>query len=274
MSRLHNALRRLEAMNPTGNTLPGAAAILREPNEGLNGHAARQARRLSGRPAAWSHIIVDAPRNHPIREQFRFIEHRLRRLAEVTRTKRVLVTSSTPREGKTVVAANLAVTLACSSARVLLLDADMRGPGSQALYGLENSLGLADVLERRATLSEALLYLDEMKVHYIPSGRPSSSPADLVKSTRMNELLKEVDDFDWIVVDSPPIGAFADGLSLASQVDTVLLVARSGMTHKRDLEESLAALKDSKIAGVVLNAHEFQRKRDSYYSYYSQGKQS
>jgi capsular exopolysaccharide synthesis family protein len=182
-----------------------------------------------------------------------------------------LVTSSTPKEGKTVVAANLAVTLACSSAHVLLLDADMRGPGSGALYGLENSLGLADILERRATLAETTVYLEELKVHYIPSGKPSSSPADLVKSARMKELFEEVAGFDWVVVDSPPIGTFADGLSLAPQVDAVLLVARSGMTSKRDLEESLAALKDSKIAAVVLNAHDQQRKRDSYYSYYSKG---
>lgn len=272
MSRLHEALRRLEGTKFPQDEHSGVAELLTELSNSLSGHTTREVRHVHAQIEPGSHIVVNASRNNPICEQFRFLEHRLRHLGETSRIKRVLVTSSTPREGKTVVAANLAVTLACSSPRVLLVDADMRGPGSQALYGLNNSVGLADILEGRATLSDGLLYLEEMKVHFLPSGKTVSSPADLVKSVRMSELLAELDDFEWIIVDSPPIGAFADGLSLASQVDTVVLVARTGMTHKHDLEESVAALQGQKIAGVVLNAHDHPRKRDSYYSYYSQVK--
>ena len=271
MSRLHDALRQLERMDPSESEGPKIAEASWSVPKGRSGNPAESARRLRVQVKPESHIIVDTVRNHPIREQFRFLEHRLRRLGETSRIKRVLVTSSTPKEGKTVVAANLAVTLSRSSSRVLLLDADMRGPGSQDLYGLACKSGLADVLEDRASLSDVLLYLEELKVYYIPSGTPTSSPVDLVNSERMKELFDEVEGFDWVVVDSPPIGTFADALSLSTNVDTVVLVARSGMTHKRDLEDSLSALKDARIAGVVLNAHEAGRKRDSYYYYYSQG---
>ena len=272
MSRLHDALRQLEAMTPPEGRHSGITEILRDLPEALNGHAARQVRRVNIRIGPESHIVVNAARNDRVREQFRFIEHRLRKMGESSRIKRVLVTSSTPKEGKTVVAANLAVALASSSSRVLLLDADMRGPATQDLYGINATSGLADILERRATVSDVLLYLEEMKVHYIPAGKPSTSPSDLLNSIRLTALLSELDDFDWIVVDSPPVSTFADALSLASQTDTVIVVARSGMTYKRDLEESLAALKESKIAGVILNAHDRGKKRDGYYSYYSHEK--
>ena len=271
MSRYHDALRRLETRKTPERQHLSQAEIFSEGLDDSHLCLAESARHLKVLVRPASHIVVDVTRNHPVREQFRFLEHRLRRLGETSGMKRVLVTSSTPKEGKTVVAANLAVTLACSSSRVLLVDADMRGPGSQALYGLTDQPGLAEILEERVSLSEALLYFEGLSIYYLPSGIPSSSPLDLLNGDRIKGLFALFDEFDWVVVDSPPINAFADALSLASQVDSVVLVARSGMTHKQDLEESLAALKDSKIAGVVLNAHDSERKRDSYYSYYSGG---
>jgi Mrp family chromosome partitioning ATPase len=132
---------------------------------------------------------------------------------------------------------------------------------------MAEAVGLADILERRARISDAMVYLEALKVHYIPSGRPSGSPADLAQGAPMRELLASLEEFDWIVVDSPPIGAFADALSLATQVDGVIFVARSGLTARHDLEQTLAMLKDRQIVGVVLNGYDKPRK-DYYHSYY------
>lgn len=273
MSRVSRALHNLATTNLDEGSGSVADRIAQSLTGFLPSNAELAVRHAGGRPAPESHIVLDTERNNPIREQFRFLEHRLRKMAHDSGIRRVLVTSSAPKEGKTVVASNLAVTLACSSSRVVLIDADMRGPGSQSLFGLNETLGLADILEGRAKLFDVMLYLDELKINYIPAGKCSTSPADLVRNSRMQDLLGELGDFDWVVLDSPPIGAFADALSLARQVDTVVLVARSGVTRRAELEESLDSLKDSKIAGVVLNAHDQSRKMGSYYGYYA-GKQA
>jgi succinoglycan biosynthesis transport protein ExoP len=228
----------------------------------------REVRRLANTPEPESRIIVTTERQNPVREQFRYIEHHLRKLRQKKPVKRILVTSAAPREGKTVVASNLAFTLAFSAARVLLIDGDMRGCGRADVLGVGDAKGLADILENRATVLETMIYLEALKTYYIPAGKPSIDPADLVQGERMREFLKTSEEFDWVVLDSPPIGAFADALSLASQVDTVVVVARSGVTQRRDLEESLAALQEYHVAGVVLNAYDQPKRHDYYYSYY------
>ncbi len=230
--------------------------------------AAQEVRRIAEGPKAGSRIVPDLDGNHlEVREHFRYLEHELRKLRHATRLKRLLVTSAAPREGKTVISANLAATLACSSPRVLLIDADLRGPGSGPLLGVTRGPGLADVLEGHATISDAMLFLEALNVYHIPAGRPDGNPAALLQSDRMQGVLKALDDFDWLILDSPPIGAFADALSIAVQVDGVLVVARSGQTGKRELEQTLAALKDYRIAGLVLNGYDKPQKH-YYYSYY------
>lgn len=207
----------------------------------------------------------------PIREHFRYLEHRLRGLRETSRMKRILVTSSIPGEGKTVIATNLAATLACGPDRVVLVDADMRGPSSERLFGMSGSAGLADILEGRAKASDVIMYLDALKVHYIPPGKAQTSPADLLQGASARNLLETLEEFDWIVVDSTPVCVFADALSLAAKVDAVVFVTRSGVTGRRELEQGLAALKESPLVAVVLNAYDQPRQR-YYYSYYHPGR--
>ena len=269
MSRTFDALRRAavnEPEEPQVLQVPVRSPLLERDSDNT---LAGETRRIAAPPKPESHIVVDSDRqNSTVREHFRYMEHQFRKLRQSTGLKRILVTSSAPREGKTVVAANLAATLACGTARVLLIDADMRGAGSGSLFGATESVGLAGVLEGRATPSEAMVYLDALKVYYIPAGRPSSSPADLVQGGQMRDLLASLEQFDWVIVDSPPIGAFADALSMATQVDGVVVVARSGLTARHELEHTLAALKDCRVAGIVLNGHD-KRQKDYYRSYYS-----
>ena len=218
-------------------------------------------------PEPKSHIVTASEQSHPVREHFRYIEHQLRTLDRVATLKRLLVTSAAPKEGKTVVAANLATTLACSARRVLLINADMRAVNRDS-FGLGAERGLAEILEESAKPSDVVVYLEALKVFYIPSGKPSVSPIDLLQGASMRRLLETVDEFDWVIVDSPPLGAFADALTLATYAHGVILVARSGLTRRRELEQSLQTLKHCRIAGVVLNASD-QPKKDYYSSYYN-----
>jgi capsular exopolysaccharide synthesis family protein len=218
-------------------------------------------------PEPKSHIVTAAEQNHPVREHFRYLEHQLRSLNRVSTLKTLLVTIAEPREGKTVVAGNLATTLACGAPRVLLINADMRAVNRDS-FGLGAERGLAEILEEKAKPSDVMVYLEALKVFYIPSGKPSTSPIDLLQAPSMRRLLKTVSEFDWVIVDSPPLGAFADALTIATEVDGVILVARSGLTRRRELEQSLQTLKHCRIAGVVLNASD-RPKKDYYYSYYN-----
>jgi Mrp family chromosome partitioning ATPase len=138
---------------------------------------------------------------------------------------------------------------------------------------MSETKGLADALEERAGAVEVLSYLDELNIYYASAGKPTSSPGDLVQNPRLGIFLKAMDEFDWIVIDSPPLATFADALTLANQADAVVLVARSGLTGRQDLQRAVDTLKAnrSRIAAVVLNACDQRRNKDGYYSYYQNG---
>jgi len=215
-----------------------------------------------------SRLISDRPEMGGAIESFRLLGHRLRTIQKTSGVKRVLITSSVPGEGKTVVAANLGIILARSSARVLLVDADMRKPGSAGAFGVASLPGLADWLEDRLTLSEALHRVDDYNLWTIPAGRPERNPGELIQQPAMRQLLESAaEKFDWVIVDSPPLNPFIDAHLLAGMSDTTVLVLRSGTTPRDVYESSLKQLKGTTLAGVVLNGYE-EPARSSYYSYY------
>jgi Mrp family chromosome partitioning ATPase len=117
--------------------------------------------------------------------------------------------------------------------------------------------------------SEAIVYIEPLNLYHISSGSATASPINLLQKRSLHDVLDGVEqDFEWVILDSPPIGAFADALALAAQVDGVILVTRSGSTRRRDLETCLASLKDCRVIGVVLNAFDGNRKSQSYYDTY------
>jgi capsular exopolysaccharide synthesis family protein len=223
---------------------------------------------VPGTPLPDSHIIADDNKGSIVREQCRYLEHELRRLRRSAPMQRILVTSNAPREGKTVVAGNLAATLASGSSRVLLIDGDMRGSGSGGLFGLDSGRGLAEVLEGAAQLSDVIVYLDALRMYYMRCGMASRSPADLIQNGGFRKALAKLEEFEWIVVDSAPIGAFVDALSMASESDGVVVVARGGVTKKAELERTMGLLSGYKVVGVVMNAVGRLKKRSYYSNYY------
>src|SRR5882672_6864756 len=187
-------------------------------------------------------------------ESFRVLCQRLLQVREQRRLQTVLVTSAVPREGKTVVAINLAATLARSSSAVLLVDADLRHPRLPVL-GITPGPGLADYLAGQIELTQAIFRVDPPGFYYLPAGFASSNPSELIQKPALQEFISQsAAAFDWVIFDSPSINLFADPRHLATLVDGVLLVVRENVTPKAAAEKSLAALDKAFIVGLVFNA--------------------
>lgn len=188
--------------------------------------------------------------------------------------KSLLVTSSLPAEGKTTTAVNTAISLAQTGAKVLIIDADMRRPRLHSIFEISNAQGLSTLLSSDLTESEMLdvvQFDDAAKLHLLPSGPVPPNPAELIGSEQMSELLKVLEaNFTHVVVDSPPIASFTDGVLVASLVDGVILVVHSGKSSRQVIKRSRQLLQDigAKIFGVVLNNVNL-RSQDNYYYYQS-----
>lgn len=171
----------------------------------------------------------------------------------------ILVTSSEEGEGKTTTAVNLAFSLAQAGASVLLLDADMRRANIHALLNLSNDHGLSNILTGNLKAVEVFDTIQQYKktnLHVLTAGRVPHDPAGLLSGEEMRKLLSTLKNmFSYIIIDSPPITYFADGIMVSSMVNGVMLVVRSGKTSLEIVQASRRALQvaGAEIIGVVLN---------------------
>jgi capsular exopolysaccharide synthesis family protein len=192
-------------------------------------------------------------------EKFRFLGVRLRQIRQSQQEcvlRKVLITSTIAEEGKSIVAGNLAVTLARKKEqKVLLIDGDLRRPVMAARFGLEERGGLSEWLRRGPGSLPAIYQLDQLDFFLLPAGSPPENPLELMQSGRLAELVSQLETlFDWILIDSPPVLPLADSIVWARLVDGILLVTREGTTEKKHLQRGLEALEHSKLLGVVLNS--------------------
>jgi protein-tyrosine kinase len=205
-------------------------------------------------PRAEERVLTTGHFPASAQESFRVLCQRLLQVREQRRLQTVLITSPVPHEGKTVVAINLAATLARNSSAVLLVDADLRHPGLPAL-GLAPGNGLADYLAGRIELKKAIRRMDPLGFYYLPAGVASTNPSELLQKPALQEFISQAAaEFDWVIFDSPSINIYADPRHLATLVDGVLLVVRENVTPKELAEKSLVALQKSFVIGLVLNA--------------------
>lgn len=185
--------------------------------------------------------------------------------------KSLLITSSLPAEGKTTTTINTAISLAQTGAKVLVIDADMRRPRLHSVFGISNTEGLSTILSSELTEQEILdviQYDNDAKLHLLPSGPVPPNPAELIGSEQMTNLLKIMEkNFTHVVVDSPPIASFTDGVLIASMVDGVILVVNSGKSSRQVVRRARQFLLDvgAKIFGVVLNNVNLRTQNDYYY---------
>jgi capsular exopolysaccharide synthesis family protein len=187
--------------------------------------------------------------------------------------KTLLVTSSVPAEGKTTTVVNTATVLAQTGAKVLVIDADMRRPRLHHVFGLSNTAGLSAILSSEITEAETLAKINQYQdtnIYLLSSGAIPPNPAELLGSTQMKGLLDLAGDFfQYIVIDSPPIASFTDGVLISSLVDGVLLVVHGGKTSRQVVKRTRQMLQEigAKIIGVVLNKAEIHASDYYYYHY-------
>lgn len=187
--------------------------------------------------------------------------------------KTLLVTSSVPAEGKTTTAINTATVLAQTGAKVLVIDADMRRPRLHQVLGFSNQDGLSAILSSELGETDILAKINqyqETNIYLLSSGTIPPNPAELLGSSQMKRLLDIAGEtFGYIVIDSPPIASFTDGVLISSLVDGVILVVHGGKTSRQVVKRTRQMLQEigAKIIGVVLNKADV-RSHDYYYYHY------
>jgi capsular exopolysaccharide synthesis family protein len=203
-------------------------------------------------------------------EKFRVLGLKLRNLRERRKLKRIVITSSIPAEGKSLIAANLALNQARSKVlNAVLIDGDLRRPELGSRFGFSRSLpGLSEVLRGERTLAEVTYKLEGTNLRFIPAGVTPENPIELMQSGRLQQVLEQLEaSFDWLIIDTPPIRPLADTPLWMKMSDGVLLVTREGVCEKKQLERALEVVDRSNMLGVVVNSCSSNEQK-YYYSRY------
>jgi protein-tyrosine kinase len=221
-------------------------------------------------PAPGSRLVSLTDQEGLGAEKFRFLAVRLRQLQQTRKLRSLLITSTLPEEGKSLVSANLATTLARrKQQKVLLLEGDLRRPVQAQLFGGASPAGLSQWLQSDALAPGNIYYLDGPGFWLMPAGKPPENPIELMQSGKLAGLLEQLAaSFDWVIIDSPPILPLADTSLWARLADGILLVVREGRTEKQQLLRGLAAMEQGRLLGVVVNSC-CNTEHQDYYSRYN-----
>jgi capsular exopolysaccharide synthesis family protein len=214
-----------------------------------------------------SRVVCVTDKESLAAEKFRFLSVRLRQLQQNRPLKKVLVTSTIPQEGKSMVAANLACTLARKTRqKTLLLDGDLRRPTVARLFGLGKIPGISEWLQGERGPMTSIYHLEESGLWVLPAGNAPRDPLELMQSGRLSSLMDQLTAwFDWVVIDSPPVLPLADTSVWMRLADGVLLVTRQGTTEREQLKRGLEAIEPSKLIGSILNCSAKSAQSDYYY---------
>jgi capsular exopolysaccharide synthesis family protein len=206
-------------------------------------------------------------------EQYRKLAAALHHAQVQHGTKVVMMASTLAGEGKTLTATNLALTLSESyRRRVALIDADLRRPTVHEMFGLPNVSGLNDVLSAHGDGDAACEIFDvSPSLSVLTAGRPNPDPISGLTSARMRQVVAAASrEFEWVILDTPPVGLLPDAGLLGNMVDTVVLIVAAGKTPYRMIHRTVDAIGRNRIFGVVLNRAAIDPLWGGYGSYYYQ----
>jgi polysaccharide biosynthesis transport protein len=234
------------------------------------------------RKGAGSELLINANGPSPQAEAYRHLRTSVLLSTPGRAPKTLLVTSSVPAEGKTTTVVNVATVLAQTGAKVLVIDADMRRPRLHQVFGMDADQGLSSILSSDVSEVEILAMINQYQdsnVYLLGSGTIPPNPAELLGAEQMRRLLEVAGaTFNYVVIDSPPIASFTDGMLISSMVDGVLLVVHGGKTSRQVARRTRQMLHEigAKIIGVVLNkvdmrSHSYYYYRHNYEGYYYSG---
>jgi capsular exopolysaccharide synthesis family protein len=204
-------------------------------------------------------------------EKFRVLGLKLRHLRERRKLKRIVITSSIPEEGKSLIAANLALNQSRSKIlNAVLIDGDLRRPELASRFGFHRNLaGLSEVLRGERRLSDVVYKLEGSGLWFLPAGVTPENPIELMQSGRLQQTLEQLETFfDWIIIDTPPLLPLADTPLWMKLADGVLLVTREGVCEKKQLERAVEVIDRSTMLGVIVNSCS-SNEQQYYYARYS-----
>src|SRR4051812_30892970 len=201
------------------------------------------------------HLVAALAPQSLAAEQYRSLRTRIKSAENGRTVRAIVVTSPNKGDGKSLTAANLALTMAQEfQQRVLLIDADLRRPSVHALFGITEEPGLTDVLMGGVELDQALVNIEPHHLTVLPSGRIPTHPAELLGSAAMRRVLDTLRTrYDRILIDMPPVAPLADLHIVAPMADALLMIVRAGVTPRPAIERALAGLDMTKVLGLVLN---------------------
>lgn len=190
------------------------------------------------------------------REALRKLRTNLRFVSIDNPPRAIVITSSQPKDGKSTVALRLAQVIAASGTRVLLVDADLRRPTVAKTLNIDGSAGLSGILTGDVFLDEAVQQTEDSHLYVLPAGRIPPNPSELLGSKRMRDLLEVLrSEYQYVIIDAPPLLQVTDGALLAASADGAIAVVNAGVTRKSELNAAIRHLKsvDAAILGTVLN---------------------
>lgn len=200
-------------------------------------------------------IVLEQPMS-PAAETFRMVRTNLAFMSQEDPIRSFVVTSALPLEGKTTVVSNLAITLAQFGRSVLLVDSDLRRPRIHRIFEIGNEVGLTSLVEGHTTLNQAIHQTKIDGLSVLTAGPIPPNPSELLHSAAFERLREDLlNHFDWVLFDSPPLGAVTDAAILAPQLDGVLLVVRAGQTTVHSILGARKQLNSvsGRLLGAVLN---------------------
>jgi receptor protein-tyrosine kinase len=215
-------------------------------------------------------LLTEAGSHAPRVEAFRLLRTNLQFLNLDTRPRSLVITSAVPGEGKTSTATNLAIALAQTGLRVLLVDGDLRRPKVASLLGLERSVGLTTVLVGRSELHDSIQKHSGSGIYFLASGPIPPNPTEVLQSHAAQALFDRLNDmFDMVIFDAPPLLPVSDAAIMARDVDGAILVVRHGKTTKDQLRQAALRLTqvDANLFGVAVNMTPRRGKRSYGYGY-------
>ncbi len=204
-----------------------------------------------------------------IAEAFRTLRTNISFAAYKGSNKTILITSPGPEDGKSTVVSNLAVVMAQARSKVLIVDCDLRKPVMHSLFNLDKTSGLTNLLVQDLAIDEVVSATEVEGLYVIASGPIPPNPSELLGSDKMaGSLARLAEQYDVVLLDSPPVIAVTDAVLLAPLVDSVLLVIKAGVTRIEMARDARASLLNagSRSVGVVLN--DARPHGSGYYNYY------
>ncbi|MGE5704693.1 MAG: CpsD/CapB family tyrosine-protein kinase [Clostridia bacterium] len=218
-----------------------------------------------------SKLLCYSESRSPVAEAYRTLRTNILFIDHAKIIKTLMVTSAQPDEGKTTTICNLAIVFAQSGKRVLIVDGDLRKPSLHRMFRLPNQKGLTDLLLHEDKFVDVVQSIEDMGIDVLTSGTVPPNPTELIGTPYMRELLRYLtNQYDLVLVDTPPVLPVSDSQVFASFLDAVLLVVRSGIVKIESAQKAKSLLEHvgANVIGVILNDKQVD---DSAYMYYEYG---